>query len=143
MIAALSRLAPRDASVAVLGNHDHWTRPDVIRRVLRTCGIIDLSNSVHTLSRGGAKLHIAGIDDYMVGWDRLDLVLKQLAQTNGAAILLAHEPDFADLSARSRRFDLQLSGHSHGGQICLPRLGPPFLPRYARKYPSGFYQVDG
>jgi predicted MPP superfamily phosphohydrolase len=59
----------------------------------------------------------------------------------GAAILLAHEPDFADLSARTGRFDLQLSGHSHGGQVKLPLFGIPYLPRFARKYPRGRYQV--
>ena len=40
-----------------------------------------------------------------------------------AAILLAHEPDFADTSAATGRFDLQLSGHTHGGQIRFPFFG--------------------
>jgi uncharacterized protein len=70
----------------------------------------------------------------------LDAVLDQL-HDNSAAILLAHEPDFADLSAESNRFDLQVSGHSHGGQIVLPLYGPPILPHLGRKYPSGLYQV--
>ena len=87
-----------------------------------------------------APLHIAGVDDLWTGQDRLDLVLERLP-AEGAAILLVHEPDFANTSAKTGRFDLQLSGHSHGGQVSLPFLGPPILPRYARDYPVGRYQV--
>lgn len=59
------------------------------------------------------------------------------------AILLAHEPDFADTSAVTGRFCLQLSGHSHGGQVLLPLLTLLFLPSLSRKYPPGLYRVGG
>ncbi len=71
---------------------------------------------------------------------RLDKVLEALPE-EGAAILLAHEPDFADESAATGRFDLQLSGHSHGGQVAIPFLGPLRLPLMGRKYPLGLYKV--
>jgi predicted MPP superfamily phosphohydrolase len=71
---------------------------------------------------------------------RLDELLDQL-KDNSAAILMAHEPDFADVSAQANRFDLQVSGHSHGGQIVFPFIGPPILPHLGQKYPSGLYQV--
>jgi hypothetical protein len=87
-------------------------------------------------------LHIAGVDDVWEEHARLDMVLEQLP-ADGAAILLAHEPDFADESAATGRFDLQLSGHSHGGQVIYPFGGPPILPTYAKKYPVGRYQVSG
>ena len=74
---------------------------------------------MHTLGREGASLHIAGVDDYWENKARLHNVLTQLP-AEGAAILLAHEPDFAVISAKSKRFDLQLSGHTHGGQVILP-----------------------
>ena len=57
-----------------------------------------------------------------------------------AVLLLAHEPDFADHAARYP-VDLQLSGHSHGGQIVPPMMGPPHLPRLGRKYVRGRYKV--
>jgi predicted MPP superfamily phosphohydrolase len=140
LVAALSKLKARDGSVAVLGNHDHWSDARVVRSVLHEAGITELRNSVLTLRRGAGLLHVAGVDCYMEGQADLDAVLARLP-AEGAAVLLAHEPDFADISAASGRFDLQISGHSHGGQIRLPGLPPPVLPRHARKYPSGMYQV--
>jgi predicted MPP superfamily phosphohydrolase len=67
-------------------------------------------------------------------------VLERLPE-EGAAILMAHEPDIADDVAATRRFDLQLSGHSHGGQMGLPLLRFPLLPKLSRKYPVGLYRV--
>ncbi len=136
----LSHLKARDGVVAVLGNHDHWSGAHLVRNMLAASGIHELANAARTIQRGGAQLHIAGVDDVMVGRDRLDLVLARLPES-GAAILLAHEPDFADQSAMTGRFDLQLSGHTHGGQIVAPSIGPIQLPELGRRYPSGRYQV--
>lgn len=138
---ALRELQPRDATVAVLGNHDHWSKPEIIREMLRESGVYDLSNSVYTMQRGDEMLHLAGVDDVWVKQARLDQVLNQLPSI-GATILLAHEPDFADTSAATGRFDLQLSGHSHGGQVVLPFVGAPILPPLGEKYPRGLYRVD-
>lgn len=140
LVATLSQLAAPDGVVAVLGNHDHWTDATLARRILHAAGIQVLDNAVHTVRRGTAVLHVAGVDDYWQQQARLDVVLQNLP-ADGAAILLAHEPDFADITAASGRFDLQLSGHTHGGQVCLPLVGPIVLPRYGRKYPLGRYQV--
>ena len=98
LIKGLSQLKARDGVVAVLGNHDYWSDPQVVRDVLVASGVRELENSVQTLQRGAAKLHIAGVDDIWEGRDRLDLVRAALP-ADGAAILLAHEPDFADESA--------------------------------------------
>jgi predicted MPP superfamily phosphohydrolase len=59
---------------------------------------------------------------------------------NDAVILLAHEPDFADEASRFP-VDLQLSGHSHGGQIRVPLLPPLYLPSLAKKYILGTYHI--
>lgn len=142
LIQALSQLNPKDLSVAVLGNHDHYTNPHTIREILKESKISDISNQVHSIRRNSARLYLVGIDDHIVKKDDLESLLPNIPD-GSSAILLAHEPDFADISAKSGKFDLQLSGHSHGGQICLPVLGPLFLPRYARRYPSGMYNVDG
>ena len=138
----LNRLEARDGVVAVLGNHDHLAGSDVVGSVIREGGATVLRNEVGTLERAGSFLHVCGLDDIWEGLPRLERVLARLPRA-GAAILLVHEPDFADTSSTTGRFDLQLSGHSHGGQIRLPLVGAPVLPKYARKYPVGFYRVGG
>lgn len=136
----LCQLKPRDAAVAVMGNHDYYHGVNGVRRMLRDCGIHDVSNSIYTLRRGADVLHIAGVDDLTERHDQLDLLLDQLP-AGETAVLLSHVPDFADLSAPTGRFALQLSGHTHGGQVRLPWLGAPVLPSYGRRYPVGLYQV--
>ncbi len=113
-----------------------------MRRTLAAGGVTELHNAVHTLRRDGASLHLCGVDSAYWGRDHLGSVLEKLPE-KGAAVLLAHEPDLADRSAATGRFDLQLSGHSHGGQVRVPLLGPPLLPRLGRRYPSGLYKVKG
>ncbi len=138
----LRLLTPCDFTVAVLGNHDHQTHPASIRGALDQAGVLDLSNTVLTLRRGSAELHLAGVDSVWSAHDRLDLVLTRLP-ASGAVVLITHEPDFADTSAATGRFDLQLSGHSHGGQVRLPVFGPPRLTRLGEKYYTGRYDVNG
>jgi predicted MPP superfamily phosphohydrolase len=142
LVGALRSLKADDGCVAILGNHDYLTDVDLVRRCLREGCVTELVNGVRTLRRGDAALHVAGIDDVMEGRSRLDLVLQRLPGS-GAAILLAHEPDFADVSAATGRFDLQLSGHSHGGQIGVPLLRRLVLPPFSQRYTSGLHEVGG
>jgi len=140
LVETLVPLANAIPSFAVLGNHDYWTNPEAVREMLQVCKIMELTNDVFTLTRGTEKLHLCGVDDIWEGEVRLDEVVSRLTDDN-VAILLAHEPDFADTSAATNKFDLQISGHSHGGQVVIPFIGPPILPYLGRKYPSGLYQV--
>jgi predicted MPP superfamily phosphohydrolase len=140
MAASLSKLSPKDLSVAVLGNHDHWVGEATVREVMRRSDIVDLSNDVYTLHRGDAALHIAGVDSVTLHKNRLDVVLAKLPPS-GPAILLAHEPDFADVSATTGRFSLQISGHSHGGQLIFPGIGTLVRGPHAKKYPLGRYRI--
>jgi hypothetical protein len=143
LIALLRRVQARDGVLAVMGNHDHlpWSNPSTIRQVLEESEVVLLDNRVYTLECENEELHIAGIDDVCGGHDRLDVVMQALPP-QGSALLLCHVPDFADTSAQSGRFDLQLSGHSHGGQVFLPGFGNPVLPKHGRKYPSGLYKIE-
>lgn len=142
MVLGLSSLRAKDAVVAVLGNHDHWLSASSVRELLDRSGVITLTNHHHGVRRGEAILHVAGVDDVIVGEERLDQLLESLPPT-GTALLLCHEPDFADVSAASGRFALQLSGHSHGSQIVLPRVGPIIRGHYFKRYPIGSYDVNG
>ena len=138
---ALRRLSAPDGVLAILGNHDYLTDAGLVRRCVREGGVRLLVNEVATLERGGDRLHVAGIDSVMEGGSRLDLVLGRLPEGEEAAILLAHEPDFADVASATGRFDLQLSGHSHGGQVRLPLLTRLVLPPFSQRYPRGLYRV--
>ena len=140
LIKILSPLASSIPTFAVLGNHDYWTNPEAIRGMLRRCGITDLTNTAFAVTRQDENLYLCGVDDIRHGNVRLDDVIAQLGE-DSAAILLVHEPDFADTSAATGKFDLQISGHTHGGQIVIPFYGPPVLPPSGRKYPSGLYKV--
>lgn len=140
--AALKPLVESFPVLMVMGNHDYWTDAKRIREKLHGAGILELSNTVHSLRRGDAVFHICGLDDVYERRDDLNGLLARLP-SDGAAILLCHEPDFADTSAETRRFDLQISGHTHGGQVVLPFVGPIHTPMHGHKYPLGLYKVGG
>jgi predicted MPP superfamily phosphohydrolase len=136
----VSRLTADYLVLGILGNHDHKMNVEKVREMLSNCGVVELNNDVYSLRQGDDCLHVAGVDDVRMKKARLDHVCELLPETGGA-ILLAHEPDFADVSSQKERFGLQLSGHSHGGQVVIPFYGPLILPYLGRKYPSGLYKV--
>ncbi len=136
----LSELGSLCPTMAVLGNHDNWADPIQITDMLIRSGVSVLSNDIHRLRSGSAFINMAGINDVYAKQNDLDLVLRKLT-TGSCNILLAHEPDFADSSSKTGFFDLQLSGHSHGGQVNIPFFGIPILPYLGKKYPDGLYRV--
>jgi predicted MPP superfamily phosphohydrolase len=138
--ATLKSLTMHFPTLAVPGNHDYWYDVHAVLATLESSGVRALVNSVEKIQIGRDFIYLAGVDDVSEGDERLPEVLSRLP-AEGCAILLAHEPDFADDSAATGRFDLQISGHSHGGQVRLPLVGPLALPRFGHKYPSGLYRV--
>lgn len=138
----LRQLSAPDGIYTVFGNHDYWSDPDLVTRVLEACQIRLLRNEVARVHRFGATIAIAGLDDVYNNRDDLPRLTEQL-QPDETTILLVHVPDYADIAAASGYFDLQLSGHSHGGQIDMPGLGTPYLPPLGRKYIRGMYQLNG
>lgn len=138
-----SQLRAVDGVVAIMGNHDREEKDDniPIERALAKAKVRLLRNAVHSIEKSGHKLNIAGVDDVFFEYADLPLTIAQLPQT-GTNILLAHEPDFVDVAAATHKFALQLSGHSHGGQIVLPFL-PRLLPHMARKYVTGHHTIGG
>lgn len=126
---------------AVPGNHDHRRGVDRVCQALAAVGVHVLRNEVHTLQRADAQLHLAGLGDQAWGDDDLDALLQRLPD-HGSAILLAHEPDVADIAGPTERFALQLSGHTHGGQVRPPLLKRPLiLPSWGQHYTDGLARV--
>lgn len=124
---------------ATLGNHDWGTDPDRIAETLRAVGITVLRNEAVVIERGPSRLWIAGTDCAYVNQADFDRTLSPIRDED-AVLLLAHEPDVADEAAKYP-IDLQLSGHSHGGQIVAPLIGSPHFPRLGRKYVRGRYTL--
>lgn len=135
----LGRIKCRLGNVAILGNHDVAHGAEIITDFLQTCGIKVLRNSSISFEQNGSRLWLAGTDDALEGQPDLKKTFNGIPQ-NEVVVLLAHEPDFA-LEASKQNVDLQLSGHSHGGQIRIPLLGAPYLPDLGKQFPKGFYQV--
>ena len=141
-LAGMARLAPllKPPVHGVLGNHDS------IRMLpaLEAMGIPLLMNEAVTLERGGARIHLAGIDDahYFQTHD-LAAVRAQIP-AGEVAILLSHTPE-AYAEGAAAGFDLMLSGHTHGGQICLPGGVPVILQTKGmpRRYGSGPWRHGG
>jgi len=137
---SLSRLRAPHGVFATLGNHDWWSGAAVVTDALRRAGITVLSNTHHVWARGGQRLYLAGLDDVWCRRQDLTAALRGVP-ADGAAVALVHEPDYADEVANDPRVLLQLSGHSHGGQVRVPLCGALRLVTWGRKYPCGLYQV--
>lgn len=139
-LAGLTRAAPAGVW-AVLGNHDHYTDGELTTRAFKRRGINVLENANTLLRRGGDALQLIGVDD--LGWEKSDWGRAfdgvDLARPT---ILLSHEPAVFEMP-QTRGLSLILSGHTHGGQISLPFVGPPA--RYFKefKYVRGLYEREG
>jgi uncharacterized protein len=136
----LRHLSAPSGVLASLGNHDVNTNASQIIDVLESHAIPVLRNRSVVLERAGKRLWVGGVDDVLDGNPDLQLALKGVPATD-PVVLLSHEPDWADYVSHYP-VDLQLSGHSHGGQIRLPLLGAPYLPMLGRKYPWGLRRID-
>ena len=132
-----TRLNPKHGIVAVLGNHDRWNSADNCCSILGNSGIKMLLNSSITVSSSGSELEIYGCDDYSTG------IPQAPEPTKTTRILVSHNPDFLSELAESGTFDLGLAGHTHGGQINLPALGPVALNIKDSRLIQGLISLNG
>jgi uncharacterized protein len=124
MTPVLAALQARDGIFAVLGNHDHYFDAAAVERWLRDVGARPLVNGCATVQRDGGTLVIGGVDDLLEG--SVDPTGGcDGHHPNAPTVVLAHHPDSVLHLAPSRRVDLVLSGHTHGGQYVLPIVGAP------------------
>lgn len=135
LVAPLSRLHAPLGTVAVLGNHDHWTGEADVRRLLGQAHVVLLENS--SVVRG--PLLIGGVGDNFTQHDRLGETLEQMQGLPGAKLILTHSPDIApDLP---EGVALLLAGHTHCGQAVFPLYGTmDSVSRYGERYLCGLKQ---
>jgi predicted MPP superfamily phosphohydrolase len=138
----LLRASARDGAYAILGNHDHYAGAAAVADQLRAAGVTVLSNESARLRAGdGGGFALLGVDDLhgrtgrSPGFAGPDLSAAVRGLPPGLPrILLAHQPRYFDEA--SGRVDLQLSGHTHGGQI-----NPGFRPAdMFMRYVAGRYE---
>jgi len=119
---------------SVLGNHDHWADTARSLQWLRATGQ-DLRHQAKVIEKEGARLWFAGAGDLWEDHRNLDEILCNIPDAD-CRIVLAHNPDTAD-TGFSRRADLMICGHTHGGQVVIPFVGAPVLPVRNKTYTSG------
>jgi len=141
VISILKELKAPFGKFAIYGNHDHGGYgSNIYKNAIEESGFTLLLNSHSVIQKkDGSKIYVVGIDDAMLGNPNIEKALAGV-QPDSYKILLSHAPDLAD-DAASYNFQLQLSGHSHGGQIKIPFFGALVKVPFAEKYHEGFYEI--
>ncbi len=125
----------------VLGNHDLFTRhPQRIRHALTSIGLVDLGSRWTEIAKAGSRILMAGNElPWFSPAAEMQSVAAQSTESPQFRILLAHSPDQFGW-ARRWDFDLVFAGHTHGGQIAPPLIGPIVSPSWhGVRYASGTF----
>lgn len=139
--------------VGVLGNHDWYGDGIAMGKALQDAGVRMVDNDRLflapdrrlTIFADNGAMCIAGLGDLLESYVRVDAALVGV-DPGMPRLVLAHNPDTAEIGqfkaeARPPRVDLMICGHTHGGQVALPFIGPPIVPsRYGRKYAGGLVE---
>jgi predicted MPP superfamily phosphohydrolase len=125
---------------AVMGNHDHYTDAPYLRRGLEGIGYTVLQNEHSVLRIKGADFNILGVDDCTTHHDDVDKTFK--GNPAGSRLVLAHTPTTAKKLPAWQGM-LCLSGHTHGGQLHVPKLTQGIFAKAGMPYVRGLYNVRG
>jgi len=137
---AIATVKAPHGTFAILGNHDFWAGADSVEHALEKEGIQVLRNRGLILQRGGGDLWLCGVDDPWSG--RFDLGAALRDRPEGAAtVLLSHQPNTWPVAQRAG-VQLQLSGHTHGGQVAMLWLHRSLsLARFITPFVAGLYRA--
>jgi len=140
LIPILKRLEAPLGKFAIYGNHDHGGYgSEIYKKLMEQTGFNLLMNSSKEIHLRDSKITIVGLDDVMLGRPSFEQAFQNV-DSSSYTILLAHEPDIADRAAKVGAH-MQLSGHSHGGQIQLPFVGPLITPPLGSIYYEGAHEI--
>lgn len=146
-IRVLSDYEGRLGSAAVMGNHEHWEGARACRQTFERVGLPLIDNRRMFLTPEGLSdrpiegrsLCIAGVGDLWEDEVRFSDALRDVS-TEMPRIVLSHNPETAEMVPPEERVDLMLCGHTHGGQVRLPLIGPlgGSSGRFGHKYVGGY-----
>jgi uncharacterized protein len=140
LVPLLEKLNPAKGVFAVLGNHDRRVAPKIVSEALAKGGVELLNNRGIELQIASESIYLAGIDSFLAGTPRPSEAFSARRGTV-CSIALVHEPDSIRELCAEVPVDLQLSGHSHGGQVRFPGFGAMVLPRFGQIYDLGLHEV--
>jgi uncharacterized protein len=143
-VRSLKRLSAAAPAFATLGNHDggSWTTtiggyPDsaVVQKLLGKSGLTLLQNDLRKIELNGQRIQLIGVGDLWNGGVDPDSAFAAV-DDQGPIVLLAHNPDTKD-HVGNAKWDLMLSGHTHGGQVLVPVVGTHFVPVKDKRFIAG------
>ncbi|MBQ2873300.1 MAG: metallophosphoesterase [Bacilli bacterium] len=141
---AFSKINSRYGKYAVLGNHDYKNKDSVID-IYNNSDFIYLENSYDIIyNQNMEKIFIGGIGNVSYNSDNIEKTMEYFKENEDIdyKIILTHEPDITDNIVNNYNVSLILAGHSHNGQIRLPKIGALITPMHAKKYYDEYYNVN-
>ena len=148
LIESLSNINSTYGKYAIYGNHDIANNSENITDIYNKSDFKILDNNYDVIySKNNDKIFIGGLNSVNHRLENIDEVMSYYDEndnSNTYNIILLHEPDYADNIVNNySNINLILAGHSHGGQVRLPIIGPLYTPQNGHKYVKGYYDING
>ncbi len=141
LIEQLQKIEATTGYYAIKGNHDYEN--DYFNRVFQETKFKILNNSYELIySKGSTPILLTGVGSILANDCEIDQAFRYSGMDSLFTITLLHEPDIIDSITKKYQVDLALAGHSHNGQIRLPRIGAIFKVKGGEKYPNESYLLE-